>query len=183
MNFWTILGVAVGLAMDAFAVSIAAGMILADITPRHVFRLAFHFGLFQFLMPIAGWALGRQTASWLAGCDHWVAFGLLAAVAGKMLFDAWRHREQEHAAADPTRGMTMVSLSLATSLDAFAVGVSIALLRVPIFFASVVIGLVAASFTIVGIHFGNRIGARWERYAELFGGGVLALIAVATLFW
>jgi len=170
-----------GLAMDAFAVAIAAGLTLAPITPRHVFRLSFHFGLFQFMMPIIGWLAGMGLVGWIAGYDHWVAFGLLSYVGGKMLFDA-RSREDPANRADPTRGLMLVTLSIATSLDALAVGVSMAMLNVSVWGPSVVIGLVAAAMTAIGIAFGSRLGPRWESWAETAGGIVLLLIG-ARILW
>ena len=118
----------------------------------------------------------------MAGYEHWWAFGLLSVVAGKMLFDARRRQEQgPQAQSDPTRGLTMVTLSLATSIDAFAVGLSVALLGVSIWVTALVAGFVAGGLTVVGIHFGSRLGPRWEHYAELAGGGVLLAIAFVTL--
>lgn len=175
MHWLTLLGISVGLAMDAFAVAIAAGLTLPAVTPRHVFRLSFHFGLFQFLMPVLGWLAGREVAGYIGAYDHWLAFGLLGFVGGKMLLEAC-HPEDTQDRADPTRGLTLVSLSVATSLDALAVGLSMAFLRVSIWFPCVVIGLVAAALTAVGLGFGTRIGPRWGRWAEAAGGLVLLLI-------
>ena len=92
MNWITGLGIVLALAMDAFAVSIASGLKLAGVTPRHVFRLSFHFGLFQFLMPVIGWYIGRQMAAAISEFDHWIAFGLLSLV-GRMLWEAYSERE------------------------------------------------------------------------------------------
>ena len=117
MNWITGLGIALALAMDAFAVSIASGLKLAGVTPRHVFRLSFHFGLFQFLMPVIGWYIGRQMAAAISEFDHWIAFGLLSLVGGRMLWEAYSERESG-AKTDPTRGVLLVALSLATSIDA-----------------------------------------------------------------
>jgi manganese efflux pump family protein len=179
-SWLSILGIAVGLAMDAFAVSVAAGLNLTQVTYRHVFRLAFHFGLFQFFMPILGWLAGTRLADYIKAYDHWAAFGLLAYVGGKMLWEA-RHDKTTRPRADPTRGMTLVTLSLATSIDALAVGLSMALLGVEIIIPSVIIGLVTASLCTVGILFGARIGSRWGRYAEIAGGLVLIGIGLQIL--
>jgi putative Mn2+ efflux pump MntP len=178
-----LLGIALGLAMDAFAVSIATGLSLSPVTPRHTFRIAFHFGLFQFLMPIAGWLLGREAAGRIHAWDHWVAFGLLGYVGGKMLFEAWRGRDEKVAGTktDPTRGWSLVTLSIATSLDALAVGFSMALLDVSVWGASVVIGIVAATLSAVGMSFGSRLGRRWGRWAEAVGGIVLLAIGAKIL--
>lgn len=171
------LGISLGLAMDAFAVSIAAGLGLARVTPRHTFRMAFHFGLFQFLMPIIGWSAGRQLSHYIQQYDHWAALGLLSLVGCKMLWEAcWKHESKS--AADPTRGLTLLTLSLATSIDALAVGASMAFLGVSIWLPSIVIGIITAALSAVGITFGGRIGARWQRWAEIAGGAVLILIGM-----
>jgi len=166
--------------MDAFAVSIAAGIIIDRLTPRHVFRLSFHFGLFQFMMPLIGWLAGRTIASIIEEYDHWVAFGLLGYIGGKMLIEAWQDRERKMTSC-PTRGWTLVSLSVATSIDALAVGVSLALLPISIWIPSMVIGMVACLMTCIGITFGNKIGCEWGRIAEVVGGLVLLVIGTRIL--
>lgn len=171
------LGIALGLAMDAFAVSIVAGLSLPRVTGRHVFRLAWHFGLFQFLMPIIGWAAGRTVENHVAAVDHWVAAGLLGLIGGRMVIEAARGGERAaFSQSDPTRGLMLVTLSLATSLDALAVGISIGLLGVSIWTPSLVIGLVAGGLTVVGITLGTRIGRRFGRWASALGG--MALITI-----
>lgn len=182
MSWLNILGVALALAMDAFAVAVAAGLSIPRLTGRHVFRLAWHFGLFQALMPVLGWAAGRTVAESVAAWDHWVAFGLLSLLGGKMLFEAVTHKEERaFARADPTRGWSLVLLSLATSLDALAAGLSMAMLNVSVWLPSVVIGLVAGGLTLAGIRFGNRIGRRFEHWAEGLGGAVLIAIGLRVL--
>ncbi len=175
-----LLGLSLGLAMDAFAVSIAVGMMLEKITPRHVFRLAFHFGLFQFLMPIVGWLAGGQVADYIGEYDHWAAFALLSYVGGRMLWEARREKDAS-ISRDPTRGLTLVALSVATSIDALAVGLSMALVGVTVWIPSVVIGLVAAAMTALGLKLSNRIGPRWGRWSEAGGGIVLLLIGLKVL--
>ena len=169
MNWIAVLGISLGLAMDAFAVSIASGLKLARPTPRHVFRLSFHFGLFQFLMPVIGWYAGRQMAALIAGFDHWIAFGLLSLVGGRMLWEAGSGKEAE-SKADPTRGMMLVALSVATSIDALAAGVSLAFLQQAIWIPSASIGVVTATLTAIGMGFGSRFGRRWGRWAEVRNG-------------
>jgi len=177
MHWLTILGLAVGLAMDALAVAIGTGLVLKRLTVRHVFRLAFHFGLFQSLMPILGWLAGRTIDAYIRGYDHWIAFGLLTFVGGKMLWEA-RRKEEDVQPGDPTRGWMLVLLSLATSIDALAVGLSMAFLQVSIWLPSIVIGLVACAFTAGGILFGSRIGRRFGRWPEAIGG--LALLGIGA---
>ena len=180
MSWLNVLGVAVGLAMDAFAVAIAAGLSLRPVTGRHVFRLAFHFGLFQALMPVLGWTLGRGMAAWIGGYDHWVAFGLLTVIGAKMLSEA-RGDKSLDAKADPTRGWSLVLLSVATSIDALAVGLSMALLGVSVWFPAAVIGVVTAGLTAFGITVASRLGHRWGAWADIVGGGVLILIGLRIL--
>jgi manganese efflux pump family protein len=181
-NYWlTLVGLAVGLAMDAFAVAIAVGLGLATVTQRHVFRLGFHFGFFQFMMPIIGWLAGSQLAGYIGNYDHWVAFALLGYVGGKMLYEAHADEESEPDAADPTRGLRLITLSVATSIDALAVGMSMALVGESVWIPSVVIGIITAGLTAIGISFGSRIGSRWGRWAETIGGLVLIFIGIRLL--
>lgn len=177
MNWLNLLGMAVGLAMDAFAVSITAGLAIGRVNARHVFRIAFHFGLFQFMMPILGWLAGSTISSHVAAYGHWLASGLLSIIGAKMLFGAWS-RSEEETTTDPTRGWSLVMLSVATSIDAMAVGVSMAFLQVSVLLPSIVIGFVAALFSIVGIHLAGRVLRRWGHLADVLGGCVLILIGM-----
>jgi putative Mn2+ efflux pump MntP len=182
MDWLSLLALACALAMDAFAVAIVAGLTVCPLTRRHVFRLAFHFGLFQALMPVLGWLAGSVVYRYIAAFDHWVAFGLLAFVGGKMLWGALVAPEDEHPpCGDPTSGWALVLLSIATSIDALAVGLSLAMLGSPIVVPAVVIGVVAAAFTAVGLALGRRIGVAWGRRVEVIGGLVLLLIGVRIL--
>jgi putative Mn2+ efflux pump MntP len=177
----TLLGIAVGLAMDAFAVALAAGVTLQRVTARHTFRLAWHFGLFQFLMPVIGWLAGLSVAERIAALDHWVAFGLLALIGTKMIWEAIRGDQTPHVAQDPTRGLTLVVLSVATSIDALAVGLSLAFLQVSIWYPALVIGLVAGALTTAGIHLGKRLGTLVGRRVGALGGVILLLIGLKIL--
>lgn len=168
------------LALDAFAVSVAAGLCLERVTGRHVFRTAFHFGLFQALMPIAGWAAAQTFADRIAAVDHWVAFGLLAFIGGRMLWEA-RTEGSLTAGRDPTRGVTLVTLSVATSIDALAAGLGLAVVGVPIWLPALAIGLVTAGLCVPGILFGARLGRAWGRLAESVGGLVLIGIGLRIL--
>lgn len=163
--------------MDAFAVSIVAGMTLAPATTRQTFRLAFHLGWFQFMMPVVGWLAGRELETYVSAYDHWIAFGLLTFVGGKMLWDA-RSSERTESNGDPTRGLMLVTLSVATSIDALAVGMSMAFMQVSIWVPCVVIGLVAAALSTVGITFGGTFGPKLGHWAQAVGAFVLIGIAV-----
>jgi putative Mn2+ efflux pump MntP len=178
-----ITAIAVALAMDAFAVAIAAGVMLKKISFRQNFRLAWHFGLFQAIMPVLGWSAGLSIRGWIADFDHWVAFGLLAFVAQGMLRAAFKKETGTDERKDPTRGLTMVMLSVATSIDALAVGLSLSMISVSIWTPALIIGLVAGAFTTAGMHLGKKIGSapRMSRYAEALGGVVLLLIGFNIL--
>lgn len=178
MSLITLLLIAVGLAIDAFAVALAVSATLRTVSPRHVFRLAFHFGLFQAVMPILGWAGGRTIGRFVADWDHWVAFGLLAAVGGKAIYEALRRPAWHTPRTDPTRGLSLVTLSVATSIDAFAVGITLAMLQVSIWYPAAVIGCVAAALTCVGLRLGARLGAAFGRWMEIGGGLILIGIGV-----
>ncbi len=181
MDFITILGIAVGLAMDAFSVCIAAGIVIGNPAPRHYFRLSFHFGLFQFLMPLIGYAAGMHVEHLIADYDHWVAMGLLAFIGLKMIKESFT-RGREEIARDPSRGWQLVILSVATSIDALAVGLSIGVLGGSILFPSIVIGLVCALFSATGVALGRRVGALFGRRVERIGGVILIAIGVKIVF-
>src|SRR5512136_1464636 len=117
MGWFSLFAVALALAMDAFAVAIVAGLTLSPLTKRHVFRLAFHFGLFQALMPLIGWSAGTAVYRYIADFDHWVAFGLLSFVGGRMILASSRGEQEKRATRDPTSGWDLVILSVATSID------------------------------------------------------------------
>jgi putative Mn2+ efflux pump MntP len=177
----TLLGIAIGLAMDAFAVAIGAGLQLCQVTNRQKFRLAWHFGLFQAFMPVLGWLAGLTLVEYIEPVDHWIAFGLLAVIGGKMIYEALKHQEQEVDRCDPTKGWSLVLLSIATSIDALAVGLSLAVLGVDIWFPAIVIGIVAGVLTIVGLELGTRFGALLGRRMEVVGGLILIGIGVKIL--
>lgn len=180
MSVVEVLLIALGLAMDAFAVALAAGASGRARGARAAFRLSFHFGLFQFLMPVLGWFGGSLVASRIAGIDHWIAFGLLAYIGGRMV-RAGLSAPEEAKPNDPSKGVSLVMLSVATSIDALAVGLSIAMLRVNVWYPAVVIGIVAAAMTLAGIRLGRRLGLRFGQRMEVVGGVVLIGIGVKVL--
>ncbi len=170
--------IAVGLAMDAFSVSIGAGMVIEQVNFGHYFRLAFHFGLFQFMMPVVGYFAGVRVGSFISDYDHWVAFALLSFIGGKMCYSALFYGDDELSRKDPSRGWNLVVLSFATSIDALAVGLSLGVIGYAILFPSIVIGLVCAAFSVAGIFIGKKVGAFVGKRAELVGG--IILIAIGT---
>lgn len=183
MELPAILAIAVALAVDAFAVALAAGVSLCQVNFRQVFRLAWHFGFFQAGMNILGWAGGLTVRPLIEQFDHWVAFGLLALVGGHMIYEALFDHGEEKSDRDPTRGRLLVILSVATSIDSLAVGLSFALLQVPVWFPALIIGIVAALLTAVGLRLGCVLGAasKLGQRAEVAGGLVLLAIGVKIL--
>lgn len=174
--------IAVALAMDAFAVALAIGAGLAGVKPRQCFRLAWHFGLFQAMMPIIGWTGGASLSSLVEHFTHWIAFGILIYVAQGMFRSAIKGPEQNRPLRDPTRGVSLVMLSVATSIDALAVGFSLSLLDVAIWTPALVIGVVAALFTAMGLLLGAVCGKTvLGRWAELAGALVLVAIGIKII--
>ena len=182
MHIFQILIIAVALAMDAFAVSIATGLQLQTVSVRQTFRLAWHFGLFQAGMNIIGWAAGLTVRSMIESVDHWIAFGLLCFIGIRMIREAMEDDDSKKE-SDPTRGKTLVLLSVATSIDALAVGLSFSLLHVSIWVPALVIGIVATILTAIGLHLGCLVGAasRLGSRAEIIGGLVLVAIGLNIL--
>ena len=174
-----LLGGAFGLALDAFAVSLGAAAAGFVHGPRAAFRLAFHFGLFQAVMPLIGWLIGIQMAEWVAAFDHWIAFGLLAFVGIRMIRSGCGQADMP--ASDPSRGATLVMLSIATSIDAFAVGISLAMIAIRILLPCIIIGLVAAGLSLVGIRLGTIVSTRFGKRMEIIGGVLLLLIGIRIL--
>ena len=180
MNFLEIFLIALSMSMDAFAVCLGAGAQTRSPGPRPVFRLAFHFGLFQFLMPVIGWLAGTTVVQYISAFDHWVAFALLAFVGIRMIrsgFDTAAEQQKD----DPSRGWTLVLLAFATSIDALAIGFSLGMVGVTIWYPAVVIGVVTGLISWLGIFLGNRLGQKFGKRMEIIGGIVLILIGVRIL--
>jgi putative Mn2+ efflux pump MntP len=173
--------IAFGLAMDAFAVSLGIGTSQISYSTRSRLRLAFHFGIFQAGMTLIGWLGGTTIESLIRDFDHWVAFALLAYVGGKMIWESL-HDDPERYSSDPTRGGLMVLLSVATSIDALAVGLSMAILGAPVFIPSLFIGLVAFLLSAIGLFCGCYFGGRFGKRMETLGGLLLIAIGIRILF-
>ena len=171
MSYPEILLLAIGMAMDAFAVCLAAGSLRLTQGPRPAFRLSFHFGLFQFIMPVLGWLAGATIEPVSRNYDHWIAFGLLAFVGLRMIYSALSGEESQ--SNDPSRGWTLVLLSVAVSVDALAVGLSLGLLGIFVWYPAIIIGLVTGILSLIGLRLGNRLGKRFGRSVEILGGFVL----------
>lgn len=167
--------------MDAFAVSIVIGTSRFNVGVRPTFRIAFHFGFFQFLMPVLGWFLGWKIAGFVQAFDHWIAFLLLAWIGGKMIYEGITSKCESTWTQDPTRKGQLLLLSLATSIDAFALGFSLSMLHLDIWVPSVIIGVVTALLSWVGMRFGKHLGHCLGKAMTLVGGCVLCLIGLKIL--
>ena len=176
------LGIAFALGCDAFAVGMAIGT--RNPCRRACFRLWFHFGLFQFLMPIIGWTVGNSVYEYIKNIDHWIAFGLMFVIAAKMFKESLEteKEDEEIAAGDPTRGWSLVGLSLATSIDALGVGFGMGIARMTLIKPAIIIGITAALMTYTGISLGRRLSATFGKRIETFGAIVLFIIAFKLLY-
>ena len=177
MGFFELLLIAVGLSMDAFAVSICKGLSLKNLKKRHAALVGLYFGGFQFLMPVLGWALGYRFEHVIESVDHWIAFGLLTVIGVSMIREA-RHADE----LDDDLGFkTMLLLAIATSIDALAVGVTFAFLQVRILPAASLIGVTTFLLSAVGVYIGHLFGLRYKAKAEIAGGVILIIIGVKIL--
>ena len=185
MHWAELIAIAVALAVDAFAVAIAAGVRLKGASRRQTFRLSWHFGFFQAAMLILGWLGGTSIKSFVESYTQWIAFILLLWIGARMILGALKQpdREDEAKHFDPTKGASLIMLAIATSIDALAVGLSLSILGHVIWIPALVIGLVAAAFTLVGLHLGKVLGTASSlgKYAEIGGGVVLILIGLNVL--
>lgn len=180
MQLIDIVFMSIGLAMDASAVSMAAAACGYAQDRRAVFRLAFHFGLFQFMMPVIGWFLGTGFVSYVRAVDHWIAFGLLAFVGGRMVREGLSHT-QECLHRDPSKGLTMVMLSVATSIDALAIGLGLAVMDVNIWYPSTLIGIITCVMSVAAIYIGKRAGSAFGSKMEVVGGVILIGLGLKIL--
>ena len=182
MDVISIVLVAVSLSMDAFAVALSTGMCMKKAHLRDGVLIGLYFGGFQFLMPVIGWLLGRTVASAVQQVDHWIAFGLLVLIGGKMLYEAIKAKvNDEECAVDPTAHRRLLILAIATSIDALAVGVGFAFIEVRILPVALAIGIITFTLSAMGCMLGKRLGGVFRKYAEIAGGVVLIGIGVRIL--
>ena len=179
MNVWVVLGLAVGLAMDCFSVAIATGIGLKRLQDIHVLKMAMFFGGFQAFMPVIGWLAGSTLRDYIATYDHWVAFGLLTAIGGKMIWET--RAEKKMATLNPENTGLLLLLAIGTSIDALVVGVSLSFLDVSIIIPVLIIGAVTFVLTIAGAYIGGRMGHWFEGRIEILGGAVMILIGLKIL--
>lgn len=171
--------IAVGLSMDAFAVSICKGLSVRELKPKHALTVGVYFGGFQILMPLIGFALGVRFQSFITSIDHWIAFVLLGLIGANMIRES-REQDEENLSDSFSFG-TMLPLAVATSIDALAVGVTFAFLQVSILPAVCFIGATTFILSCIGIRIGHVFGLKYKSRAELFGGAVLILMGTKIL--
>jgi putative Mn2+ efflux pump MntP len=176
----SILLIAVGLAMDAFAVSVVTGSVYKDLHVKHALRMALSFGGFQAVMPLIGFLAGLGLKNYITHVDHWVAFGLLVFVGGKMVYEAFQIESAEKN-RDPSNLLILLALSVATSIDALAVGITLSLLTSAICLAVTLIGLITFGLSFAGVYLGKRFGHFFESRIEVVGGLILIGIGIKIL--
>ena len=176
----TITFIAFGLAMDAFAVSITSGITIRYLRIKHALRIGIFFGLFQAVMPLIGWLAGRSLRDFISGVDHWIAFGLLSLIGCKMIYESFKMESSEKE-SNPLNVYVLLVLSVATSIDALAVGISFAFLRISIAAPIIVIGAVTFLLSFLGTFVGNRLGHFFEKKIEIVGAFILIGIGIKIL--
>jgi manganese efflux pump family protein len=180
MNVFSIVMVSIGIAMDAFAVSISSGVVLKkQFNIKNVLKIGLIFSVFQALMPLIGWVFGSSFSSYIETLDHWVVFILLAVIGIKMIYDSFD--EEKKQTSQPMKTKMLMGLALATSIDALAVGLSFAFLEVSILFLVICIGTITFLLTAIGVMIGNFSGERLKKKAGIFGGILLLLIGTRVL--
>ncbi len=177
MDLVTIIVIAVGLAMDAFAVSIVSGSVYQQLHVKHALRMAVFFGGFQAFMPLVGSLAGMSVKDYIVDYDHWVAFGLLAAVGGKMIYESFKIESAEKN-LDPSNVLVLLILALATSIDALAIGITLSLIVSSITVAVIIIGLVTFVLSYLGVFIGKKFGHFFENKIEALGGLILIGLGV-----
>ena len=181
MGFIELFFIGAGLSMDAFAVAICKGLCMPKMRWGQAVVIALFFGGFQALMPLVGWLVGSLFASYITAVDHWIAFGLLAFIGGKMLWDAFHDEDEVPVCKTRLDFRELTMLAVATSIDALAVGVTFAFLGVSILAAIAIIGLTTFALSLIGVLVGHLFGARFEKPATIAGGIVLILIGIKIL--
>ena len=181
MDLPVLIGIAIGLSMDALAVSVANGIMIKKLRVEHAFRIAFSFGFFQAIMPLIGWAAGITFSAYIKEIDHWVAFGLLVIVGSRMIWESFTNSQKDEAARNCLHFPTLLILSLATSIDALAVGVSFAFLDMTIWFPILIIGLITFVICFIGVKIGNKLGPIFGNKLGIIGGLVLIGIGIRIL--
>ncbi len=181
LDFISVLVIAISLSADCFAVAFSGSISMKRTNFVQVSRTSLSFGLFQALMPVLGWLAGRMIVDVIADYDHWLAFALLALIGGKMIWESFHAGNSRPAGTDITRGITLLTLSVATSIDALAVGLTFAFLEVNIVLASLTIGVITLAVTAIGFTTGRKAGRLMGKRAEAIGGLILIAIGLRIL--
>ncbi|WP_324281842.1 manganese efflux pump MntP family protein [Cyanobacterium aponinum UTEX 3221] len=182
MSLITIFLTSFGLAMDAFAVSVGSGISLKKVTLKDAIIIGTFFGGFQFFMPLVGWFAGLSFREFIVSFDHWIAFGLLSIIGGKMLYEAWQEEDEEEVVGTDFRNLyVLLTLAIATSIDALAVGLGFSVIKTPIITAAVIIGIITFLLSFSGVFLGSKFGHLFEKQAEIIGGFVLIGIGFKIL--
>jgi len=182
MGITELLLISLGLAMDAFSVSVCKGLSMKKLNLKGGVITALFFGVFQALMPMIGYFLGSRFADFISSFSHWVSFGLLAVIGGKMMIEAVRGGDEEESGKEYSLDIKeLFLLAVATSIDALAVGIVFAAEKTPVFSSVTVIGVVTFLLSLIGVYIGHRFGSKYEKKAELAGGAVLVLIGAKLL--
>jgi len=166
--------------MDAFAVSITSGLTIKSLRINNALKIAIFFGLFQAIMPLIGWLAGLSFRDFISGVDHWIAFGLLSVIGCKMIYESSKMGLNKKK-INPLNVYVLLMLSVATSIDALAVGLSLSFLKVSIVLPAIIIGIVTFLLSILGVYFGNRFGHYFERKIQIIGGLILICIGIKIL--
>lgn len=182
MGFIELILLAIGLSMDAFAVAVCKGLNMRKVNYKHTLLIALFFGGFQAIMPLIGWVLGKQFEQYITSFDHWIAFGLLVLIGGKMIWEVFRGEDEEACVCTQKFDLKeLFILAIATSIDALAVGITFAFLQVNIWGPISLIGVTTFGLSIVGVMIGNKFGEKYKSKAELAGGIILILIGFKIL--
>jgi len=179
-GFLSLFLIALSLSADCFAVALSGAIALKKFHVAQVLRTAAAFGIAQAAMPLIGFLVGRSVVKYISTYDHWVVFGLLLIIGGRMLWESWREKE-EGGSADFTRGWLLLSLAFATSVDSLAVGLSFAFMEINIAPAVILIGVVAFGITVLGFYTGRKAGALLGKRAKIIGGLILIAIGIRVL--
>lgn len=181
MNLMTIILIGLGLAMDAFAVSITSGILIKNVKLKNVIKIALFFGIAQGIMPLIGWLAGSAFSNYINKIDHWIAFILLCFLGAKMIWEASRKKDEDEN-YDPLNNKVLFTLAIATSIDALVIGVSFAFLKVSIIYACSIIAIITALVCAIGVLIGKQCSSLFRNIAEYLGGTILILMGIKILF-
>lgn len=181
MLFIDTMVLAAGLSMDSLAVSITGGAVIGRCTTKHVMKIASTMGVFQAGMTVLGYLLGMGFEKYISNVDHWIAFLLLTAIGGKAIYESLNDRDEEELQRNPLCNKVLCGLAIATSIDAFAVGISFAILNYSIFMNATTIGFITFAFSAFGVYFGNHFGRKLNLNVDMLGGIILICIGLKIL--